>query len=409
MPSPRLTAAALLGTAVLAAGCATTVTGTATSADPPVTAPDPAVPAPPSVELPAPDDELRVSDIEATPDGGFVVLLVADWGDELPTDFVRLAPGDGGLTVGAVSETTLFGETSDLAVAPDGTVVTLGSVPPEADDPGLDGTAEPGLVLAVLAPGSDEPELRVVTADPALGSPVSGNGVLSADGATLYATVRWVVDGATVTRVAAVDVATGAVTATAPLGVETPGEAHAFDVAVLPDGGVAVLVTADRDAEQLVDHTLVVRFDADLRPAGAPVELVPDAPSAGYHLAALPDGTIVASVSVPAEDGDASRLVSVRDGAVVATADLPGAALEIAVAPGGGQVFVSYHGGAVRGEGVVALATVDLASGEVVDDVFLCPDGYSTPIAVAADGQAVAVTAACYEDGVRFSRAFLVA
>jgi hypothetical protein len=412
MRSSRL-AAALLGTAVLAAGCASTVTGTATSAaSPPVTTPPASVPAPAAVDLHA-GDLLRLADVAATPDGDFLALLVADPGSDARTTVVRLTPGDGGLTAGAVAEAPLFDHPGELLLAPDGSVVTLGTVPPEAGDPSGDLSDGPDLVLAVLPPGGTQAEVRAVGADPELGPPESGSGVLSADGATVYAALRWTVDGETVTRLATVDVATGGITATAPLGVETPGLARAYDVTLLPDGGVAVLVTAHRDAERTVDHTLVVRLDADLRPVGAPVELVPDEPNAGYALIALPDGTLVATVSVGIDDDggedDDTRLVTVRDGAVQATTDLPGTALGLAVSPAGDRAFVTYHGDAERGEDVAATATVDLASGEVVDDVFLCPDGTAYENAVSADGRAVVVTAACYEDGVPHVRAFLLA
>ena len=412
MRSSRL-AAALLGTAVLAAGCASTVTGTATSAaSPPVTAPDPGVPAPAAVDLHT-GDLLRLADVAATPDGGFLALLVADPGSDARTTFVRLTPGDGGLTAGAVAEAPLFDHPGELLLAPDGSVVTLGTVPPEAGDLSGDLADGPDLVLAVLAPGAGQAEVRAVGADPELGPPESGSGVLSADGATLYAALRWTVDGETVTRLATVDVATGAVTATVPLGVETPGVAHAYDLTLLPDGSVAVLVTADLDAERIAEHALAVRFDAALRPVGAPVELAPGEPSAGYALVALPDGTLVATVSLGIDDDggrdDTTRLVTIRDGVVQATADLPGSGLGLAVAPAGDRAFVTYHGDAERGEDVAATATVDLASGEVVDDVFLCPNGTAYENAVSADGRTVVATAACYEDGVPHVRAFLLA
>ncbi len=45
---------------------------------------------------------------------------------------------------------------------------------------------------------------------------------------------------------------------------------------------------------------------------------------------------------------------------------------------------------------------------DVIDDVFLCPDGVAAENAVSADGQAVVAAAACYEDGVAYTRAFLL-
>jgi hypothetical protein len=310
--------------------------------------------------------------------------------------------------VGAVAEATTFAHPSELLVAPDGSVIAFATVPPEAGDPSGELSDGPDLVLAVLAPGGTQAEVRAVGADPQLGPPESGSGVLSADGATVYAALRWTVDGETVTRLATVDVATGAITATAPLGVETPGVTHAYDLALLRDGGVAVLVTADRDAERTADHTLLVQVDAALQPVGAPVELVWDEPSAGYSLAVLGDGTVVASVTAQAAEGDATRLVRVRDGEVQGSVIVPGVAVDVAEAEEEGRVLVSVFGVTPDRDGVVSLATVDLASGDVVDDVFLCPTGYATPFAVAANGESVTATAACYEDGVAYTRAFLL-
>ncbi|SHG42081.1 hypothetical protein [Geodermatophilus nigrescens] len=398
MRPSRLGAVAVL----LLAGCSTSVAGTSSPAA--------SVAAPPAATSldPSADGLLRVADVVATPDGGVTALLIAEAGSSGRSAFVQLVPGDGGPTVGAVTEAPAFAHPSELVAGADGTVVALASVPPESGDVALDGSDGPDLALAVLAPGSPQVELRPVGAVDGMGGPESGSGVLSADGATLYASLRWTVDGRTATRLAAVDVATGEVTATAPLGVESPGTVGAHEVALRPDGGVAVLVTADRDAAGSLNRTLVAEFDAGLRPVGAPVEVVDEEDSSGFALAVLPDGTVVVSVETPGEHPGTSRLVSVRDGAVRSAADLPGPALDLAVTPSGDRVYASYSGDFDRGEGGAHLAAVDVAMGKVVDDVPLCPNGYAAPLALATDGQTVVVTAGCTEDGVWSDLAFLI-
>ena len=389
MRPSRLGAVALL----LLAGCSTSVAGTATPAPQPAAASSPTAPGSVPID-PSAHGELRVSDVVATPDGGFTALLITDSGSDARSAFVRLEPGDGGLTVGAVAEATTFAHPSELVVAPDGTVVALASVPPEAGDVALDGLDGPDLALAVLAPGSTQAELRRVAAVDGMGSPDAGNGVLSPDGTTLVASLRWTVDGETVTRLATVDVATGEVTSTAPLGVES---ATAFDLALRPDGGVAVLVTV-LDG---VDRTLLAEFDADLQPVRPPVELA--AEGSGYALAVQPDGTVVASVSPPAGEAETSRLVAVRGDLVETAAELPAVAIDLAVTVDG-AVHVSYTGP----DGAPTLATVDLVSGEVVGEVALCASGVAGPVGLTADEQAVVATAACYEDGIPSDLALLV-
>jgi hypothetical protein len=408
MRSPSLTAAALLGTALLAAGCASTVTGTATGSTPEL----PPAPAPESAGLPTVDldttatNELYVSDVAARPDGGFVVLLIADSGSEAGSSLVEVVPGDGGLTVGATTGAPLLDHPSEVLVAPDGSVVVLGTVPPGAGDPSGDGAEGSDLVLAV--PGPDgQLELRPVAADPELGSPESAEGVLSADGTTLYAALRWTVDGRIVGRLATIDVATGAVTATAPLGVGAPGAAITFDVALRPDGGVAALVTADLEAPGDVQGTLVAEFDAQLRPVRPPVPLADGAESTGYALTVLPDGTVVVSLTTP-DEPDASWLVTVRGDLVQPAVQLPGVALDLTLAPDGRHVLASYTRPFDLTEPGATLATVDLVSGELVDELILCPTGVSGPIATATGGQAVLATASCTDGSKEEDPAYLV-
>ena len=403
----RRLSAALLGTAVLAAGCTSTVAGAAAPATPDSAGPLTDVLGPVEIDAVI-DEQLRVSDIAATPDGGFVVLMTGDLGNNHRSALVELVPGDGGLTVGAVTEGAPFADLGEVHVAPDGTVVALAPVLPEPGDTGSgDGGREQDLALAVLAPGADEPNLVRIAADAELGTPDLGSGVLSPDGATLYASLRWTVGGDTVNRLAAVDVVTGEVTASAPLQVETPGQATAYDVALRPDGGVAALVTTDRDAEGEVDGVVLAEYDAHLRPVGDPVEVVDEEESTGHALAVLPSGAVVVSLSVGDGDTAQPRLVTLRDGAVQSSAVLPGAAADLVAAPDGSHVYLSRDADSGDVEGGVAVTTVDLATGAVVADVPLCPDGYASPIALAADGLSVAVTAACDDGRGHADHAFL--
>ncbi|MGY1684451.1 hypothetical protein ACI8AK_02560 [Geodermatophilus sp. SYSU D00867] len=390
MRSSRPGAAALLASAVVAAGCSTHVVGVAEPAGPAAAGPLTEVLGRVEVDADV-EGHVRLSDVAATPDGGFVVLMTGDLAGNHRSVLVELVPGDGGLVVGTVTEGPPALDLGEVHVAPDGTVVALAPIVP-ADTSG--GGREQDLALAVLEPGSDEPDVRRIAADAELGTPDTGTGVLSPDGTTLHASLQWYVDGDTVSRLATVDVATGEVTASASLQVETPGRAVARDVALRPDGGLAALVTVDRDAEGDVDGVVLAQYDADLLPAGEPVELVEEEQSTGYALAVLADGTAVASVVAGEWDTGEPRLVTVRDGAVQATAVLPGSGTDLAVEPGGRHVYL-VHGRPGAG---VGLATVELATGETVADVEPCPAGIPAPLALAADGRTVAATVACEQD-----------
>ncbi|MGY1728100.1 hypothetical protein ACI79J_14115 [Geodermatophilus sp. SYSU D01062] len=390
MRSSRPGAATLLASAVLASGCSTPVVGVAEPGGPAAAGPLTEVLGRVEVDADV-EGHVRLSDVAATPDGGFVVLMTGDIGSNHRSVLVELIPGDGGLVVGQVTEGPPALDMGEVHVAPDGTVVALVPIVP-ADTSG--GGRELDLALAVLAPGSDEPDVRRLAADAELGTPDTGTAVLSPDGTTLHASLQWYVDGDTVSRLATVDVATGEVTASASLQVETPGQAVARDVALRPDGGLAALVTVDRDAEGDVDGVVLAQYDADLLPAGEPVELVEEPESTGYALAVLADGTAVASVVAGEWDTGEPRLVTVRDGAVTSTAVLPGSGTDLAVESGRRHVYL-VHG---RAEDGVGLTTVELATGEAVADIELCPAGIPAPLALAADGRTVAATVACEQD-----------
>ncbi len=375
--------AALIGSAVLLAGCSSAVAGTAGAADP-----APALLG--SVDLAEVDDELGVHDVAATPGGSFVALMtgsVLGVTDSPGGALVELVPGEDGLTVGTVTPAAPYvggGLGSAVHVAGDGTLVAVGSVLSG------DGSDEDqwDVALSVLAPGAEEVRVVPVAADPVHGTPDTSTSVLSADGRTLYAALHW--DGADGDRLAAIDVATGAVLATAEVQVTSPGGVSPDELALRPDGGVVALVQATREAGGRESGVLVAEYDAGLALVGQPVEVVPDRPrSNGHALAVLDDGTAVVSVS---SGGGDHRLVTVRDGAVQESHALPGIAGDLAVAPGGQQVRVNVN----LAEEVVGVATVDLATGEVSDEVELCAEeGSPADVALSADGAAVVALASC--------------
>ncbi len=121
-------------------------------------------------------------------------------------------------------------------------------------------------------------------------------------------------------------------------------------------------------------------------------------------LEVLVDGAVLASVLEGDLDTGQARLVTVRDGAVAVSAALPGPGIDLAVAPGGGHLYVA-HGHPVRAPGV---ATVDPATGDTVADVPLCDDGYTVGLTPAADGGAVLAGALCTDDRTSRDLAVLV-
>ncbi len=390
MRTPPLPAV-LLGAALLTAGCSSAVAGTPEPRSAgPLTEVLATVQADAGVE-----GHVRLADVAATPGGGFVALLTGDVGANHRGVLAELVPGDDGLTVGAVVEGAAFADIGEVHVAPDGTVVALAPVLPEdrRTDTGA-AVREQDLALAVLAPGTEETELVRIAADPALGTPDLGTGVLSADGATLYASLRYRDHGEPVERLAEVDVATGEVRATGELQVPTPGHATVTDLVLHPDGGLAALVSTDRDAEGEVDGTVLVRYDAGLRPLGEPVELAEERESNGYALQVLADGTVVVSLLAGELDTGEGRLVTVRDGAVVSTAVLPGIGTDLAVEPGGEHVYLAQG----RPGSPTTVVTVDAGTGETVAEVTLCDGGYAAGLALAADGSAVLAGAVCPEE-----------
>ncbi|MGY1592243.1 hypothetical protein ACI79D_09735 [Geodermatophilus sp. SYSU D00708] len=346
MPARRRTAAALT-LALLTAGC--------TGAEAPP-APAPAVLA--TLDLAdAVGADVRLYDLAPGPDGAPVALV----GDADSSWLVRIAPGEDGPAAATATPVPAVPPRSRLAVAPDGTAVIAG------ED-----------LVTVPVHGSP-------TVTPLDGGPPDA-AVL--DGSTLYLAV----DG----RLAAVDVSTGAVVRT--------GKAPATRLALTPHG-LAALLTVDRPAGGT--GAALAFYGPDLRPDGAPVELVPERPSSPAALQVTADGTAVATVHLGAARA-VGRVVTVVDGELRTSTDLDGAgdsALDLAVAPDGRTASVP----AADLQYPAELVTVDLDSGERVGEVKLC-DGTAVlgATAPAADGRAVAVTGVCIDaDGPQVT-AFVV-
>ncbi|MGY1621037.1 hypothetical protein ACI789_02425 [Geodermatophilus sp. SYSU D00965] len=346
MPARRRTAAAL-ALAMLTAGC----TG---AEEPP--APAPAVLA--ALDLAdAVGADVRLYDLAPGPDGAPVALV----GDADSSWLVRITPGEDGPASATASPIPAVPPRSRLAVAPDGTAVIAG------ED-------------LVTVPVNGPP-----TVTPLDGGPPDA-AVL--DGSTLYLAA----DG----RLAAVDIGTGAVVRT--------GKAPATRLALAPDG-LAALLTVDRPAGGT--GAALAFYGPDLRPDGAPVELVPERPSSPAALQVTADGTAVATVHLGAARA-VGRLVTVVDGELRTSTDLDGAgdsALDLAVAPDGRTASVPVADLQYPAE----LVTVDLDSGERVGEVKLC-DGTAVlgATAPAADGRAVTVTGVCIDaDGPQVT-AFVV-
>ncbi|MGY1665917.1 hypothetical protein [Geodermatophilus sp. SYSU D00696] len=388
MRPTRLGTAALLSS-VLVAGCSSTVAGSALPAGA-----GPFTEVLDRIDLADVDDQLDLYDVAATPDGSFVALLTGNLGtaNRQGGALVELVPGDDGLTVGAVVEGAPYagdGAGGDLYVADDGTVVAVGPVlaGDGSDDEDRD------LALTVLEPGAGRADVVHVAADPDLGTPDEATGALSPDGGTFYASLRWETREDTyVNRVAAIDVATGAVLASDQVRVPTDSVAVVDEMAVLPDGGVLALVQNTSDSAGEVSGAQLVEYDAEMELVGEPVEVVPDASyDLGYTLDVLPDGTAVVTVVV-GDDGDDFRLMTVRDGAVQDSAAIPGKPWDVAVDAAGRHAYVNH----TRAENGGAVATVDLATGEVVAGVVLCEElGTGSDLALAADGSSLAASAAC--------------
>jgi hypothetical protein len=411
---PRL---ALLTAAVLLPGCTTTVVGTASpGAGTPAasSAPESGGPAPsmPTAESAGPFDELRgqvslsdttgessvLLDADGLSDGHVVAVLHMGRDQGFVVD---LAPGPTGIEIADVLETPIGSAFASLHAAPDDTVVI---------DPGLS-QDDAAYDVQVLDRGATQVESRPL--DPPLEqSPTFHPSDLSPDGSTLFIGLAWPIEDAIPSRVLAVDLATGAVTAEVELPDSLSESDVIADLRVRPDGGPTVNVLNDpnNDGEYEDARPVVLEFDADLRPLGDPVELLgPDEGGRTRAMAIAPDGTALVVLVGSAGDEHFVRVVRVADGGAEDVADLDVPTMyppsDAAVDPDGRFLYLP-HG---DGEQWV-LSTLDLDSGELVASIPLCPIpeyGVVPIVVLAADAQTATVLMTCTENGL--VSAFLVA
>ncbi|MDP9430745.1 MAG: hypothetical protein M3Q47_18630, partial [Actinomycetota bacterium] len=278
---------------------------------------------------------------------------------------------------------------------------TLLELPAVGDDAEL--TALPGGAFLV-AHTSPDAGYQLLTVPPDGQATVTALGVrpehtataLSPDGRTLHAALTLPDLGPA--QLLAVELAAGVVSTTAT--VEPEGRVTAL--APGPDGGLAALVeTADGRA-------VLATYSADLRPAGEPVDLAPDAPvGAPADVDVTADGTVVATVHVSA-GRDLGRLVTVVDGAVTGSVQLDGvrdSALDVEVSPDGASAWVPQADRSARAE----LVTVDLPRGERVAAVSLCAGAAVLgDVAPFGEDTGVVATGSCADGDGPQATAFLV-
>ncbi|SEP28805.1 hypothetical protein [Trujillonella endophytica] len=401
--SARAARAVLVAAALFTAACSTTDDG---PADPPIldypgvgglpAADTPAGPPPASTALS--DEYLGILDAAAPlgPDGdvytvapgpGGSVVALAGFDAARPAVVAEYVPGPGGPQLARSVEIPPVDDYSDLHVAPDGTVLVLGQV--------VDGDGS--TLLVRIAPGATEAQvLTVATGAEAYSggpAPIEGS-ALGPDGTTLAVTVNDYPGDVPFGRLLTVDAATGVVTADHQLELGAANRSTALEVAFRPDGGIALLALADLDDDGNVGDAVLAGYDADLRPDGEAVRLSGRSDAWALDLHLLDDGSAVVLVDGGPLGGSDLALFVVRDGAVTLGADLDQLEAErvpeaVAVAPDGRTAAVPY-----TDDGRAALATVDLATGEVVADVQLCgAEGVTVYAYAVASG--VAALAAC--------------
>ncbi|MGY1703564.1 hypothetical protein ACI79C_03250 [Geodermatophilus sp. SYSU D00697] len=327
-------------------------------------------------------DDVRPDD---TPPLPRTVLATVDLDDAVGTDVVYydLAPSPDGPPVALVGAEDA--ERSWLVRLAGTAAPTVDAVPAVAPDSRLV-IDDDGAALIVST------ELTRVT-DTATAVPLPLGGpptAVTLDGDTLYV--------ARDTRLAAVDATTGAVRTTA---VTAAPVTH---LATAPDDGLVALVVEPRVGGGT--GAALARLTPDLRPDGAPVELVPERVSTPTALQVTADGTAVATVYVgeALEDG---RLVTVVDGRVRTAVDLEGTddtALDLAVDTGGRVAYVVLSASYSPAE----LTAVDLDTGERTGVVSLCGGaGVFGAVAPSADGS-LTVAGACLGTAGRRTTAFVV-
>ncbi len=338
-------------------------------------------------------------DLAAAPDGTAVALLgegaLPDGDGTVVADLVAT---DGGPELGDTVLLPHLDDDATLHVGPDGTAVVLGGLEEEDGYP---------LVLATVAPGAREAEVRDFEPMPAWGSPRVAATALSPDGRTLFATLHYAGAEAPGNQLVAVDVATAQVTDSTIVDLAARGgndagyATYAYELAASRDGGVTLHASVDRDAEGDTNDVVLVRYDADLEPTGDPLPLLPDVDvSITRSVLPLPGGGTLAVAVDGIHDSPRARLFVVRDGAieqVIELDELLGVAVapdDVAVDPNGRHVLVPYE----TPDGRAGVATVDLATGEVAGDVTLCEDGGVDQVALTSGTSAV-VSVQCRVDG----------
>ena len=319
--------------------------------------------------------DARLLDLAAAP-GGDPVALLGDGGTR--GWLVEVSSGEDGPTATPLLELPAVGDDAELTVLADGSFLVANTSP----------TA--GYQLLTVPPDGR------ATAT-ALGlRPDRAATALSPDGRTLYAALTLTDLGPA--QLLAVDLAAGTVTMTAPVVPEGTVTA----LAPRPDGGPAALVETEDG------RALLTSYDADLRPVGEPLDLVPDAPvGTPADLDVTADGTVVATVYV--SDGrELGRLVSVVDGAVTSSVELDGvgdSALDVVVSPDGRSAWVPQADLSFPAE----LVTVDLASGERVATVALCAGAAVLGDVAPIGGDAgLVATGSCVDGDGPQATAFLV-
>ncbi|MGY1606393.1 hypothetical protein [Geodermatophilus sp. SYSU D00700] len=316
------------------------------------------------------------------------ILAIVDLDVVVPggVDVLDLAPGPEGalaLLAGTADPSAVY-----LAPVGEDGVGGLRRLPEAGDRLFVtpDGTA------LVTAPG------RLTTVPPGGEPTVTGLDVVGDTAAVSPAGDRLYVAGED--TIAAVDPVTGEIRGTAEL--ESGLTVRAL--AVGPDGGPTALLS-DARAPDLADVAVLGTWSDDLEQTGL-VELAPDRPaSIPGALRLADDGTAVVTLTAGSGD-DPFRVVTVADGEVTASHAVPGTdrpLADLAVSPDGRAAYLPVAGFEVE-SGVV---TLDLGSGEQLDDVRLC-EGQGTFGRMALTGDRLTVIGSCITAEAASSTAFVV-
>ncbi|WP_409332204.1 hypothetical protein [Trujillonella humicola] len=319
------------------------------------------------------------------------VVTPADPAGRTSTPLAVAPAADGGAVVFARGA-----ELAAVTTVTGGTVTgqTAGAVPGWADSGFVSGgevlvgrwsQATGGYALAVLGADGTVVAERPVTPWPAdVGSVVTP--VPTPDGRLLLAVSR-AAGGA---QVLLVDPATGAVTAAAVLpgdpAVEGADRVEVDAVAVAPEGGTVVVAVSTTDLDARRQATALVRLDAGLRPAGAPVPVTPEQEWTHVERLAVDVDATAWAVSV---DAGGPVIVSAAPGAVEATARTRPADHVAALAVRDGVVWLVPVDRGLR------LDRIDPVTGETASSAELCEDGPGSGGALAVTATTVYLAGEC--------------